>query len=93
VVLSDSSNDNEATPPDQPTRGDAAASSLRDQEEEERLACLEAECCSKFNVERASRRPEAEIPHGKGPAGESSVPPPLASALPGKRGWDERDAS
>jgi hypothetical protein len=92
VVLSDSSDDESALP-DQPTGGDADASSSRDLEEEGRLACLEAECRSKFNDERASRRPEAGASHGKKPAGESSVPPPPSSALPGKRGWVERDAS
>jgi hypothetical protein len=57
-----------------------------DLEGEERLARLEAKRRSKFNAERASRRPELEIPHDKGPAGETSAPPPLASALLGKRG-------
>jgi hypothetical protein len=93
MVLSDYSDNNEAASADQPIGGDATASSSRDLEEEERLARLEAEHGSKFNAERASRRPEAEIPHGKGPDGESSAPPPPASALPGKRGWVERDAS
>jgi hypothetical protein len=50
------------------------------------LARLEAKRRSKFNAERASRRPEAEISDGKGPVGESSAPPPPASAIPGKRG-------
>jgi hypothetical protein len=54
VVLSDSSDD-ETAPPDQPTGGDADASSSRDLEEEERQARLEAERRSKFNDERASR--------------------------------------
>jgi hypothetical protein len=92
VVLSDSSDDESALP-DQPTGGDADASSSRDLEEEGCLARLEAECCSKFNDERASRRPEAGASHGKELAVESSVPPPLTSALPGKRGWVECDAS
>jgi hypothetical protein len=92
VVLSDSS-DGETALPDQPTRGDADASSSRDLEEEERQARLEAERRSKFNDERASRRPEAGTPHGKKPAGEPSAPPPPSFALPGKRGWVERDAS
>jgi hypothetical protein len=91
VVLSDSSDDESALP-DQPTGGDADASSSRDLEEEERQARLEAEHCSKFNDERASRRPEARATHGKKPADESSAPPPPPSALPGKRGWVERDA-
>jgi hypothetical protein len=93
VVLSDSSDDESALP-DQPTGGDADASSSRGlEEEEERQARLEAEHRSKFNDERASRRPEAGASHGKKPAGESSAPPPPPSALPGKRGWVERDAS
>jgi hypothetical protein len=54
VVLSDSSDDESALP-DQPTRGDADASSSRDLEEEGHLARLEAERRSKFNDERASR--------------------------------------
>jgi hypothetical protein len=92
-VLSDSSDDDEAAVSDQPTGGDAAASSAWDLEEEERLARLEAERRSKFNAEHASRRPEARTPHGKGLASESSAPPPPASAFPGKRGWVESDAS
>jgi hypothetical protein len=59
VVLSDSSDDDSASP-DQPTGGDADVSSSRDLEEEGRQARLEAERHSKFNDERASRRPEAE---------------------------------
>jgi hypothetical protein len=66
VELSDSSDDNEAASADHPTGGDATASSSRDLEEEERLARLEAEHCSKFNAERASPWPESEIPHSKG---------------------------
>jgi hypothetical protein len=54
VVLSDSSDDETALP-DQPTGGNADASSSRDLEEEERQARLEAEHRSKFNDERASR--------------------------------------
>jgi hypothetical protein len=92
VVLSDSSDDKSALP-DEPAGGDADASSSRDLEEEGRLARLEAERRSKFNDKCASRRPEAGASHGKKPAGESSVPPPLASALLGKRAWVERDAS
>jgi hypothetical protein len=92
VVLSDSSDDESALP-DQPTGGDADASSSRDLEEEERQARLEAERRSKFNDERASRRPKAGTSHGKKLASESSAPPPPASALPGKREWVERDAS
>jgi hypothetical protein len=92
VVLSDSSDDESALP-DQPTGGDADASSLRDLEEEGRLAHLEAERRSNFNDERTSWRPEAAASHGKKPAGESSAPPPPTSALPGKRGWIERDVS
>jgi hypothetical protein len=92
VVLSDSSSDESALP-DQPTGGDADASSSRGLEEEERHARLEAERRSKFNDECASRRPEAGTSHGKKSVGESSAPPPPASALPGKRGWVERDAS
>jgi hypothetical protein len=92
VVLSDSSDDETALP-DQPTGGDADTSSSRDLEEEERQARLEAERRSKFNDERASRRSEAGASHGKKPASESSTPPPPPSALPGKRGWVERDAS
>jgi hypothetical protein len=92
VVLSDSSSDESALP-DQPTGGDADASSSRDLEEERRLARLEAERRSKFNNERASRRPEDGASHGKKPAGESSAPPPPSSALPGKRGWVAHDAS
>jgi hypothetical protein len=92
VVLSDSSDDKSALP-DRPTGGDADASSSRGLEEEEYHARLEAERRSKFNDERASRRPEAGTSRGKKPAGESSVPPPPASALPAKRGWVERDAS
>jgi hypothetical protein len=84
-VLSDSSDEDKAATANQPSGGDAAASSSRDLEEEEHRVCLEAE--------RATRRPEAEAPHGKGPAGETSAPSPLASAIPGKRGWVERDAS
>jgi hypothetical protein len=91
VVLSDFSDDESALL-DQPTGGDADASSSRDLEEEGHLAHLEAECRSKFNNERASRRPEAGASHGKKPAGESTAPPPPTSALPGKRGWVERDA-
>jgi hypothetical protein len=85
VVLSDSSDD-ESILPNQPTRGDADASSSRDMEEEGRLACLEVERRSKFNDERASRRPEAGASHGKKPSDESSAPPPPSSALLGKRG-------
>jgi hypothetical protein len=92
VVLSDSSDD-ESAQPDQPTRGDADVSSSRGLDEEERHARLEAEHRSKFNEERASRRPEAGTSHGKKPAGEPSAPPPPASALPTKRGWVEHDAS
>jgi hypothetical protein len=92
VVLSDSSSDGSALP-DQPTGGDVDESSSRDLEEEGRQARLDAERCSKFNDERASRRPEAEASHGKKPAGESSAPPPPPSALLGKRGGVERDAS
>jgi hypothetical protein len=92
VVLSDSSDDKSALL-DQYTGGDADVSSSRGLEEEERHARLEAEHRSKFNDERASRRPEVGTSHGKKPAGESSAPPPPASALPGKRGWVERDAS
>jgi hypothetical protein len=92
VVLSDSSSDDSSSP-DQPTGGDVDASSSRDLEEEGRLARLEAERRSKFNDERASRRPEARASHGKKPAGESSAPPPPPSSLPSKRGWVERDAS
>jgi hypothetical protein len=92
VVLSDSS-DGESAQPDQPTGGDADASSSRGLEEEGRQARLEAERRSKFNDERASRRPKAAASHGKKPAGESSAPPPPPSALLGKRGWVERDAS
>jgi hypothetical protein len=92
VVLLDSSDD-DSTLPDQPTGGDTDASSLRGLEEEGRQARLEAERRSKFNDERASRRPEAGASHGKKPAGESSMPPPPPSALPGKRGWVERDTS
>jgi hypothetical protein len=91
VVLSDSSDDESALP-DQPIGGDADAYSSRDLEEEGRLARLEAERRSKFNDERASRRPEAGASQGKKPAGESSAPPPPTSALPGKRGLVERDA-
>jgi hypothetical protein len=91
VVLSDSS-DNESVLPDQPTGGDADASSSRGLEEEERHARLEAERCSKFNDKCAGRRPEAGTSHGKKSASESSAPPPPASALPAKRGWVERDA-
>jgi hypothetical protein len=54
VVLSDSSDDDSASQ-DQPTGGDADASSSRGLEEEERLARLEAERHSKFNDERNSR--------------------------------------
>jgi hypothetical protein len=68
-------------------------SSSRDLEDEGRQARLEAERRSKFNDERASRRPEAKASRGKKPAEESSAPPPPPSALPGKRGWVERDAS
>jgi hypothetical protein len=92
VVLSDSSGDESALS-DEPTRGDADASSSRDLEEEGRRARLEAERRSKFNDEHASRRPEARASHGKKPFGESSAPPPPPSALFGKRGWVERDAS
>jgi hypothetical protein len=92
VVLSDSSDDGSSLP-DQPTGGDVDASSSRDLEEEGRQARLEAERRSKFNDERASRRPEAEASYGKKPAGESSAPPPASSGLPSKRGWVERDAS
>jgi hypothetical protein len=92
VVLLDSSSDDESAMPGQPIGGDADVSSLRDLEEG-RLARLEAERLSKFNAECASRRPEAGAPHGKGPTGKSSAPPPPTSTLPGKRGWVERDAS
>jgi hypothetical protein len=92
-LLSDSSDDDEAVSADQPVGGDATASSSWDLEKEGRLARLEAERRSKFNVERASRQQELEIPHGKVPIGETSVPPPPTSALPGKGGWVERDAS
>jgi hypothetical protein len=92
VVLSDSSDDETALL-DQPTREDAVTSSSRDLEEEERQVRLEAEHRSKFNDECAGRRPEAGASHGKKPVGESSMPPPPPSALPGKRGWVEHDAS
>jgi hypothetical protein len=92
VVLSDSSDDDSASP-DQPTGGDADVSSSRDLEEEGHRARLEAERRSKFNDERASRRPDAEASRGKKPAEESSTPPPKPSSLLGKRGWVERDAS
>jgi hypothetical protein len=92
VVLSDSFDDGSALP-DQPTGGDLDASSSRDLEKEGRQARLEVERRSKFNDERASRRPEAGASHGKKPAGESSAPPPPPSAFLGKRGWVERDAS
>jgi hypothetical protein len=88
VVLSDSSDDGFS-----PTGGDIDASSSRDLEEEGRQARLEAERRSKFNDERASRRPKAEASYGKKPAGESSAPPSASSVLPSKRGWVERDAS
>jgi hypothetical protein len=78
---------------DQPTGGDATASSSRDLEEEEHRARLEVKHRPKFNAERACRRPEQEAPHGKGPAGETLTPLPLASALPSKRGWVECDTS
>jgi hypothetical protein len=68
-------------------------SSLPDLEEEGRQARLEAERCSKFNDERASRRPKAEASRGKKPAGEPSTPPPKPSTLLGKRGWVEHDTS
>jgi hypothetical protein len=93
VVLSNSSGNDKSALPDQPTGGDADASSSQDLEEEGRQARLEAKRCSKFNAEHASRRPEAGTPHGKGPAGEPSAPPPPASSLLGKRGWVECDAS
>jgi hypothetical protein len=92
VVLSDSS-DNDSALPDQPTGGDAGASSSRGLEGEGRRARLEVERRSKFNDERASRQPEARASQGKEPAGESSVPPPPPSSLPSKRGWVERDTS
>jgi hypothetical protein len=92
VVLSDSSDDDSASP-DQPTGGDADVSSSRDLEEEGRRARLEAERRSKFNDERASRQPEAGASHGKKPAGESFSLPPPPSALPSKRGRVQRDAS
>jgi hypothetical protein len=66
VVLSDSSDDDETALPDQPTGRDTAASSSRDLEEEEHLARLEAKCCSKFNAERASRRPEGGLLTARG---------------------------
>jgi hypothetical protein len=93
VVLSDSSSDDESALLDQPTGEDADASSSRDLEEEGRLAHLEAERRSKFNDERTSWRPETGTSHVKGPTGESSAPLPPTSALPGKRGWVEHDAS
>jgi hypothetical protein len=92
VILSDSSDDESAFP-NQPTGGDADVSSSRDLVEEGRLARLEAERHSQFNDERASQRPETGAPIGKGPASESSAPPPPTSALPDKRGWVEHDAS
>jgi hypothetical protein len=92
MVLSDSFDDESALP-DQPTGGDADTSSSRDLEEEGHQARLEAERRSKFNNKRANRRPEAGASHGKKAAGEPSAPPPPPSALPGKRGWVERDAS
>jgi hypothetical protein len=92
VVLSDSSKEDSASP-DQPTGGDADVSSSRDLEEEGCQARLEAECRSKFNDERANRRPEAEASRGKKPVGESSALPLKSSSLPGKRGWVEPDAS
>jgi hypothetical protein len=54
VVVSDSSSDDSSSS-DQPTGGDVDASSLRDLEEEGRIARLEVEHRSKFNDERASR--------------------------------------
>jgi hypothetical protein len=92
VVLSDSSDEDSASP-DQPIGGGADVSSSRDLEEEGRQARLEAEHRSKFNDERASRRLEAGASRGKKPVGESSAPPPKSSSLLGKRGWVERDAS
>jgi hypothetical protein len=94
VVLSDSSDEEDkASMAEQPSGGDATASSSLDLEEEEHRIRLEAERLSKFNAEHASRHPEAEAPHGKGPAGETLAPPPPAFALPGKRGWVDSDAS
>jgi hypothetical protein len=55
VVLSDSPDDDDAATADQPTGGDATASSSRDLEEEECQLRLVAELRSKFNAERASR--------------------------------------
>jgi hypothetical protein len=92
VVLSDSSDDDSSSL-DQPSGGDADASSSRGLEEEGRRARLEAERRSKFNDECASRNPEAGTSRGKKLAGESSAPPPPSSSLPSKRGWVERDAS
>jgi hypothetical protein len=92
VVLSDSSSDDSSSL-DQPTGGDANASSSRDLEEEGCRARLEVERRSKFNDECASRQPEAGASRGKKPTGKSSVPPPPPSSLPSKRGWVEQDAS
>jgi hypothetical protein len=67
VVLSDSSSkEDEAATANQPSGGDATASSSRDLEEEERQARLEAERHSKFNTECSSQRPEAVAPMAKG---------------------------
>jgi hypothetical protein len=81
VVLSDSSSDNDdATTANQPTRGDANVASSRDREEEEWRGRLEDERRSNLNTERASWRPEMEARHSKGPAGETLAPSPPASA-------------
>jgi hypothetical protein len=66
VVLMDSTDNDKAASADRPAGGDATASSSRDLEEEERQARLEAERCSKFNAELASRRPETEPPTARG---------------------------
>jgi hypothetical protein len=94
VVLLDCSNEeDEAAMADQPSGGYAATSSSLDLEEDERRALLEAERRSKFNAEQSCLQPGKAAAHGKGPAGETSAPPPQVSAIPNKRGWVECDAS
>jgi hypothetical protein len=94
VVLSDPSDeDDESVAATEPSAGDAAVTSTRDLEEEERLACLDAERRSKHNAEQSSRCHSTIVRRGEGPMGETSAPMPFTSAIPSKRGWVESDAS
>jgi hypothetical protein len=94
MVLSDPSDeDDESVMATEPSARDAAVTSTRDLEEEERLTCLDAERRSKHNAEQSSRCHSPIVRRGVGPMGETSAPAPITSTNPSKRGWVESDAS